>query len=102
MAERDLCKQVDAVLDATPRCWYFNVKDIFTAGLPDRIGCLEGQFFAIELKDVGKKPTKLQLWVLKKIEDAGGQTLWTDDIETVKKFIARLRVHEARLRGRIV
>jgi len=102
MAERTLCKLADAYLDEIPRCWYYNVKDIYTSGLPDRIGCIEGIFWAAELKDRGKKARKLQAWVISRIRVAGGNAICTDDFDEFKQFIEQLRVNAVRARGRIL
>jgi len=44
-------------------------------GIPDIIACYQGVFIGIECKAGKNKPTKLQEYELKKIEDAGGLTL---------------------------
>lgn len=42
-------------------------------GVPDILACINGIFHGIELKtDVGK-PSKLQLYNIRKIKDSGGQ-----------------------------
>jgi hypothetical protein len=42
------------------------------AGVPDIIGCLSGRFVAFEVKRPSGKPTKLQLYVIGRIQAAGG------------------------------
>lgn len=42
------------------------------SGVPDVVGCIGHQFFAIECKAVGGKPTALQNREMQKIRDAGG------------------------------
>jgi len=42
-------------------------------GVPDILACINGKFHGIELKtDVGK-PTKLQLYNIRKIKESGGE-----------------------------
>ena len=41
------------------------------AGLPDIIGCLKGQFFGIEVKMPGNRPTDLQRATLEKLASDG-------------------------------
>lgn len=56
-------------------------------GVPDILACIDGTFHGIELKtDVGK-PTKLQLYNIRKIKDAGGQAyiLRPKDFESWKE-----------------
>lgn len=42
------------------------------AGLPDIIGCADGRFFALEVKQPGRKPTPLQAATLAAIRRANG------------------------------
>ena len=54
--------------------WFFKVQQVALGGIPDIIGCWNGKFFAWELKSKCGKPSKLQLYILEKIKDAGGHT----------------------------
>lgn len=45
-----------------------------SAGLPDIVGCLKGQFYAIEVKMPGKELTPLQRLTLQEFEDEGAIT----------------------------
>lgn len=58
-----------------PSCWFFKTQLLAVMGIPDIIGCFDGRFFAFELKVGKNKLTKLQLYVLKCIEKAGGLAL---------------------------
>src|ERR1044071_5090070 len=52
------------------------------AGWPDIIGLTKaGQFFGIECKAKGKKPTEDQERVLKRIQDSGGKALVAYGVE---------------------
>lgn len=55
-------------------------------GVPDIIGCYEGQYFAIEVKTPGNKATALQGYNLEKIKEAGGQTIVTSSFNEYIKF----------------
>lgn len=44
------------------------------AGDPDVHGCYRGLFVAIEYKQPGESPSRLQLWTLGQIRAAGGRT----------------------------
>lgn len=46
------------------------------SGLSDCLVCIDGSFWAIEVKREGKEPTPLQNKHLKEIEAAGGMTSW--------------------------
>lgn len=54
--------------------WGFKVhgNEFQREGLPDRIYCISGLFFAFEVKRPGERPTELQKYELEKIRAAGG------------------------------
>lgn len=54
-------------------CIKYNASGISRTGVPDYICCLKGVFLAIEFKkDIKSKPSELQKYNIKKINDAGG------------------------------
>lgn len=59
------------------------------AGIPDLLVCCHGRFLGIEIKGPKGKPSELQLYNLKKIDEAGGYAvlLYPDDFETFKTMI---------------
>jgi hypothetical protein len=61
------------------------------AGIPDRVAIVRGRFVGIECKaDITKKPTRLQVDCMAKIEAAGGKCFVVYDeqtIEDVRTFI---------------
>lgn len=58
-----------------------------TAGIPDIIACIGGQFFAFEVKVPGGKPTKLQSVTLEKISAAGGIAHIVTSVDEVRKIL---------------
>lgn len=71
--ETRFATRVDKELRNIPDCWFFNVQAVVIRGIPDRIGCINGNFFALELKKDSKAPVaKLQMYVINKIREAGG------------------------------
>jgi hypothetical protein len=54
------------------------------AGIPDLLGCVDGKFFALEVKRPGEKPTQLQIEAMKDIKLAGGTVAV---VETPKEAI---------------
>lgn len=66
--------------------WYFNVQTLSLRGIPDRIGCYKGCFFALELKTKKGVASKLQKYVLGKIRESGGfaEKVRPQDWEEVK------------------
>lgn len=59
---------------ATLGCFSFSpyMAGMGKSGVPDIIACIEGRFWGIEVKRLGKEPTVLQARRIQEIEDAGG------------------------------
>lgn len=70
---------------------YYVVKVIMANknGVPDVLFCKDGKFFAVEVKDKGKKKnvTRLQQVNLEKIIASGGSAIVADCLEDVIKMI---------------
>lgn len=49
-------------------------------GVPDRIFALNGKVLFLEIKRKGAKPTKLQEYELKQLQDAGIAASWVDSV----------------------
>lgn len=67
------------------------------SGVPDIIVCLNGQFWGIEVKREGKKPTLLQTERMNEIRKHGGMCLWG----TAEKVIGELKRHDLAEQARI-
>lgn len=64
-------ERVKRDLDAIPDLFQFKLMAGSIRGIPDRVGCRNGRFIALELKtDVGKTDP-LQEWTLGKLKRAG-------------------------------
>ena len=59
------------------------------SGIPDILACCSGKFFGIEVKAKNGKPSELQLYNLKKIDEAGGFAilLYPKDFERFKELV---------------
>ena len=73
-------------------CWflkYWGGAAYTKSGIPDILACCNGKFLGIEVKAKNGKPSELQLYNLKKIDEAGGFAilLYPDDFETFKTMI---------------
>lgn len=57
-------------------------------GVPDIVGCLDGRFFALEVKrpKVGRL-SEMQKHVIKQIEDAGGAVGVVYSVEDVRRLL---------------
>ena len=58
-----------------------------TAGLPDIVCCLEGRFFAFEVKTLSGQLTKLQEHTLERIKAAGGRAFVVRSVEDVDAIL---------------
>ena len=59
------------------------------SGIPDILACCNGKFLGIEVKAKNGKPSELQLYNLKKIDEAGGFAilLYPKDFERFKELV---------------
>lgn len=92
--------KVDKHLKQMPSCWFINVQMVALRGIPDRIGVINGKFFALELKvneTEGHSNTgriNLQKYILKQIQKAGGfaeitwPERWPQTLKKLKEFAA--------------
>lgn len=53
--------------------WFTKISDRYMKGVPDIIGCIDGKFFALELKRDKGTPSMLQEYNVDKIKKAGGK-----------------------------
>ena len=94
--ERKLVKEIQRLGG-----WSIKVLSVHVSGLPDRICLLPGGFvFFAEIKTTGRKPTKIQLYVHKRIRDLGFQVEVVDSLADIKK-LARI-IATKKLVGKII
>ena len=73
-------------------CWflkYWGGAAYTKAGIPDLLVCCKGRFLGVEIKAPNGKPSELQIYNLKKIDEAGGFAilLYPNQFELFKNFI---------------
>ena len=76
-------------------CWflkYWGGAAYTKSGIPDLLACCNGRFLGIEVKAPHGKPSELQLYNLKKIDEAGGFgiLLYPKDFDLFKNFLDNL------------
>lgn len=72
--------------------WSFKLLATHVTGLPDRICLLpNGLLFFAEMKSTGKKPTKIQLNIHKKIRDLGFRV---EVLDSTEKILNTLKDYE--------
>ena len=68
---------VDAILKDFPGAYVRKIAQSMYShnGIPDLIGCINGNFFAVEVKTEKGRPSRLQDYEIKLIKEAGGTAL---------------------------
>ena len=88
--EKDIVAAILRYLKQKPLCfaWKTHGGMYGTAGIPDIIACMDGRFYAFEVKQPGGRLSRLQDVTLKKIEAAGGVAVMVTSVDEVKKALA--------------
>jgi hypothetical protein len=89
MKESDIVKAIMKYLKTVPHCfaWKEHGGMYGTAGIPDIIACIDGDFFGFEVKTESGKPTKLQEATIRKILAAGGTALVVRSVDEVRAVV---------------
>ena len=89
MLEKDIVTAIMRWLKTVPRCfaWKEHGGMYSTAGIPDVICCLDGRFFAFEVKTPEGRLTKLQEHTIQRIKDAGGHAFVVRSVDDVKAVL---------------
>jgi len=71
------------------RCWFFkHHSSMFTrVGIPDIIGCLDGKFFAIEVKAGNGRASEAQKIERELITEANGIALIVWSVDEVRNYL---------------
>src|SRR5690606_24785777 len=93
MTEKQFEKQVKEFLKSH-NIWFTKIwgGGFQKSGIPDLICCVNGHFVAIEIKGPNGKPTELQKYNIKKINECNGTglILYPEEFETFKLLILDL------------
>lgn len=89
MLEKDIVNKIMKYLKTVPRCfaWKEHGGMYGTAGIPDIIACVDGRFFAFEVKTDTGKTTALQDATIRKILAAGGRAFVVRSVDEVRTAI---------------
>ena len=89
MSEKDIVAAIMRLLKRVPRCfaWKEHGGMYGSAGIPDVICCLDGRFFAFEVKTPKGTVTKLQEQTIRRIKVAGGHAYVVRSLEDVKDIL---------------
>lgn len=67
--------------------WYTKTTGVAQAGVPDLLCCVEGRFWAFEVKRPGEKARPMQEHVMAKIRAAGGNVAVVTSVDDVRVAI---------------
>ena len=89
MKENDIVKSILKYLKTVPHCfaWKEHGGMYGTAGIPDIIACIDGGFYAFEVKTDTGKTTALQDATIKKILSAGGTSMVVRSADEVRSIV---------------
>ena len=89
MLEKDIVAAIMRWLKTVSHCfaWKEHGGMYSTAGIPDVICCLDGRFFAFEVKTPEGRLTKLQEHTIQRIKDAGGHAFVVRSVDDVKAVL---------------
>ena len=89
MLEKDIVNKIMQYLKTVPKCfaWKEHGGMYGTAGIPDIIACINGEFYAFEVKTEKGKVTALQQANLRKIKNCGGQAFVVRSVEEIKSVL---------------
>ena len=77
--ERNLQKKILLALAKVPNLFCYKAQATSRRGIPDIVGCVNGLFFALELKRKGGKVAPIQRYTLDEIIRAGGFAMVVDE-----------------------
>ena len=89
MKENDIVKSILKYLKTVPHCfaWKEHGGMYGTAGIPDIIACVNGEFYAFEVKTKIGKTTALQEATIRKIINSGGYACVVRSVDEVKAIL---------------
>ena len=84
--------KVDRLLKTIPNSWWESIQQRAIKGSPDKIGCVNGLFVALELKTAKGKLSELQAHKMELIKVAGGIAvcLRPDNLDETIQYLIRL------------
>ena len=80
-------KVLDVLRRKYPNGFFYKTSDKFVSGVPDILGWIPGKSLAFELKVGRNKATPIQLYTLRKMQEAGVVTGVAYSVEDVLKII---------------
>ena len=89
MKENDIVRAILKYLKTVSGCfaWKEHGGMYGTAGIPDIIACVNGGFYAFEVKTPVGKTTALQDATIRKIRKCGGQAFVVRSVDEVKEIL---------------
>lgn len=89
MSEKEIVSKILRYLKTVPKCfaWKEHGGIYGTAGIPDIVACIDGKFYAFEVKTPVGKTTKLQEATIRKILACSGTASVVRSVDEVRAVI---------------
>lgn len=89
MSEKEIVSKILRYLKTVPKCfaWKEHGGIYGTAGIPDIVACIDGKFYAFEVKTPVGKTTNLQEATIRKILACGGTASVVRSVDEVRAVI---------------
>jgi len=89
VSEKEIVSKILRYLKTVPKCfaWKEHGGIYGTAGIPDIVACIDGKFYAFEVKTPVGKTTKLQEATIRKILACGGTAAVVRSVDEVRAVI---------------
>ena len=88
MGESAIQAKIRSLLESWGATVYKQQASLYTTnGAPDLVACYRGRFLAIEVKQPGEEPRKIQLHRQKQIRKSGGICEVCDSVEQVERIL---------------
>lgn len=84
------CSVVNLLRKELPSAWVYHPSDRFVSGIPDLLIVWRGRMTAIELKVGKNRASKIQVFTLQKIQEAGCITAVCWNLSEVREVIKKI------------
>ena len=89
MKESSIVRKIQRFLSDLPDSFVWKTHDSYTVGIPDIVACIRGRFVGFEVKTATGRPSKIQLYRIRQIREAGGIAAVVRSVEEVESILKR-------------
>jgi len=85
--EQIIQRRIQQYLKTVPNCWYVKVMSANKIGVPDILCCINGQFFAFEVKTDAGQASPMQIHQLNNLRESGAIAVVVRSVDDVSDAI---------------